>query len=949
MSISYNYGLVFLSLILAVTASYAALSIASRVPYVERKMLWLWIAGGSTSMGLAIWSMHFVGMLAFHIDIPLAYDIPLTGLSILYAIAATVVALLVVRVEHHVLTAQIIATLCMGTGIAAMHYTGMAALKIMPGIIYNRYLFTLSLIIAYAASFIALQLFFTQAQHHNNSFQLYNQKRLYASFLMGIAIAGMHYTGMQAAIFSPDSICGAIGSGFDSGVISIMIIFGVMLIILMTLLILLLDSKFSDNRRLAESKNLFRKVLNSAPQGMLLIDQHGLIQQVNRSMLELSGFTLAELVGHPIELLVPQHIRSRHAGLREKFFHQLDSRFELKSNNLASVRKDGSEYPVEVSLTPMQTANIRYILVTLVDISQRKILEQELSQRQNDLIDANQRIMLATDSAEIGIWEYNLIDQSMIWDDWMYRLYGFQPNNQPLTYQDWEKRVYPEDVENMRSQIKQAVNGTKPLDTSFRILVDDDQLHWIKAYGTLITDESGKPVRMTGINQDITDKILDQELIWQQANFDPLTSLPNRKLFHELLDQEIKTAHRYQESVWMLFLDLDGFKEINDTLGHHAGDELLIQVANRIQSELREADIVARLGGDEFVVIISHTEDNSLIDLVASKLIDSVAQSYTLGSSVVHISTSIGIANYPHDAGNADDLLKYADQSMYVSKKGGKNRISYFTPEFQELALKRIQITADLHRAIAHSEFELYYQPIIDLSSGRIHKAEALIRWKHPDKGMMSPDTFIPIAEETGIICDIGSMVFDLALQQIQTWLPQLDDEFQLSINMSPFQLKIAPEKYQDWTQKLNQYSVSGKQIVIEITEGLLLKSDKLVSDRLQQYRRAGVEIAIDDFGTGYSSLAYIKEFNIDYLKIDQSFTRNLFPGSKELALSETIVVMAHKLGLQVIAEGVETQPQLDLLTAMNCDYGQGYLFSKPLPANEFAQSFITGEIQPNR
>ncbi len=941
MDVDYNYGLVILSLLLAIAASYAGLSIASRIPHVERRVIWLWIVGGAISLGLAIWSMHFVGMLAFHIDIPLAYDIPLTGLSMLYAIAATTIAMFVVGSGFRNIYTLSLATFFMGSGIAAMHYTGMDALKILPAIIYKPYLFNLSLMIAYFASFIAMRLFFSQVDVASRSFQLYDPKRLLAAIVMGFAIAGMHYTAMAAAIFPADAICAAVEHGLDSGIMSLLTVLGVILIILTTLLVLLLDTKYTDNKQLQESEKRFRQVLNSAPQGMMVIDQQGNIEQVNRSMLKLSGYRYRELMGQPVEKLVPDNSRQQHIEMRSDFFDRAESRVNLTGPDIFAQRKDGSCFPVEITLTPMYIDATRYILATVTDISDRQVLERELAYRQRELLEANQRIVIATDSAEIGIWEYNLIDRTLFWDDWMYRIHDLPQTAQSITYHDWKKTLHPEDVEFIQNEIQLASRGDKVLDIQYRIIKQDDQIAWIKANGTLLNNNAGQPERMIGITQDITHKILNEELIWRQANFDPLTLLPNRKLFHELLEQEIKEAHREQDNLWVLFLDLDGFKEINDTLGHHAGDELLVKVAQRIQHCVREADVVARLGGDEFVVIISHCDDLSQVDKVASKLIQTIAESYALEPGVVHISTSIGIANYPNDASNANDLLMFADQSMYVSKQSGKNRISYFTPEFQESALKRLQISAMLHQAIAQSQFELYYQPIIDLQTGNIHKAEALIRWNHPEKGQINPDGFIPIAEESEIILDLGEWIFEQAFRQLQSWLPKLHPSFQLSINMSPNQIKVASSRYADWTEKLVQYDLKGEHIVIEITEGLLLKSDQIVNQKLTHYRDHGVQIAIDDFGTGYSSLAYLKDFNIDYLKIDRSFTSSLKPGSSEHALSETIVVMAHKLGLKVIAEGIETPQQLAMLQQMHCDYGQGYLISRPLPASEFEQIYI--------
>jgi len=462
----------------------------------------------------------------------------------------------------------------------------------------------------------------------------------------------------------------------------------------------------------------------------------------------------------------------------------------------------------------------------------------------------------------------------------------------------------------------------------------------VSLHGTPIFE--GKTIKGSVVTfRDITEQKKTEEVIWQQANYDPLTLLPNRNYLQRILEDHIKQAQRHTHQVWVFFLDLDAFKEVNDVLGIKKGDELLILVAKRIQSTLRQSDVVARLGGDEFVIILSEMSEPGDIDKIASSLLDKVSKNYTLENDEISITASIGIANYPNDAGNAMDLLKYSDQSMSVAKSEGKNRYTYFTPELQYASKIRIQIIADLRKAIANNEFQLYYQPIVNLDNGQIHKAEALIRWMHPEKGIISPAGFIPIAEETDIICDIGSWIFDHAFKQLQTWQPLLSSDFQLSINMSPLQLKNRDEKYNQWLDNLNHPPLSGANIVLEITEGLLIKDEPIVNKRLLEYRDSGIQVAIDDFGTGYSSLSYLKEFDIDYLKIDQSFVRNLKPGSREESLSEAIIVMAHKLDLKVIAEGIETEQQLKQLKSMGCDYGQGYYFSKPSPANEFEKMFL--------
>jgi EAL domain-containing protein (putative c-di-GMP-specific phosphodiesterase class I) len=320
---------------------------------------------------------------------------------------------------------------------------------------------------------------------------------------------------------------------------------------------------------------------------------------------------------------------------------------------------------------------------------------------------------------------------------------------------------------------------------------------------------------------------------------------------------------------------------------------------------------------------------------VAQDILQKLATPFQLGDEVVYISASIGITLYPEDATTIESLLKNADQAMYAAKNQGRNRCSYFTPSMQEMVIARMQIANDLHHALADNQFWIAYQPIVELATGFIHKAEALIRWSHPKKGLISPATFIPVAEDTRLIIDIGEWVFHQAAQQVKLWR-ELHPTFQISVNKSPVQFHNEKQAHIAWYDYLAELGLPGQSIAVEITEGLLLDASALVVDRLLEFRNEGIQVSLDDFGTGYSALSYLKKFDIDYIKIDQSFTRNLAVGSYDMVLCEAIIVMAHKLGIRVIAEGVETEEQKNLLIAAECDYAQGYYFSRPVSAEDF-------------
>ncbi len=458
-----------------------------------------------------------------------------------------------------------------------------------------------------------------------------------------------------------------------------------------------------------------------------------------------------------------------------------------------------------------------------------------------------------------------------------------------------------------------------------------------------ILDEDDSVHRYVALFSDITEKKKSEELIWRQANFDMLTGLPNRRMFLDRLEQEIKKAHRAGQPMALMFLDLDRFKEINDTLGHDMGDILLKEASRRLSSCVRESDTVARLGGDEFAIVLGELDDPGNVERVAREILMKLAEPFQLGIETAYISASIGITLYPEDATACEALLKNADQAMYDAKRQGRNRTGYFTPSMQATAQSRMRLANDMRVALAEKQFRLVYQPIVELANGRIRKAEALIRWDHPSRGLVSPAEFIPICEDTGMIDDICEWVFHEAARQAGQWQATHHAEFQISINISPTRFHRNDGFHDTWLKHLKKLGLPGQSIAVEITEGLLLDASASVTEQLLALRDMGIQVSLDDFGTGYSSLSYLKKFDIDYLKIDQSFVRNLAPASDDLALCQAIIVMAHKLGLKVIAEGVETEAQLTLLSAAGCDYGQGYLFSRPVPAEVFEAMLMRG------
>ena len=436
--------------------------------------------------------------------------------------------------------------------------------------------------------------------------------------------------------------------------------------------------------------------------------------------------------------------------------------------------------------------------------------------------------------------------------------------------------------------------------------------------------------------RDISERKHAETVIWNQANFDSLTSLPNRNLFLQKLEHEMHACDRSNLSLALLYIDLDRFKDVNDTLGHDMGDLLLVEISSRLKKTLREIDTVSRLSGDEFTVILGQIDDPLSVQPLCQQLLDELARPYQLDNEKVFLTASIGVTFYPQDTKDIEVLQRSGDQAMYAAKGNGRNSFHFFTPELQERAVRKRKMIKDLRDAMRQQQFEIYYQPIVDMNNNRLAKAEALLRWHHPESGMVSPSVFIPIAEESGLIADIGNWVFYSAAEQASRWRDQFDIDFQVSINTSPLQWIDEAAAMSQWFSHLKQIGLSGQAIAVEITEGLLMDANDKITNRLLDFRDAEVQVSIDDFGTGYSSLSYLKQFDIDYLKIDQSFVRNLDHDNNDLALCEAIIVMAHKLGINVIAEGVESETQSQLLKDFGCDFGQGYLYSRPVAASDF-------------
>ncbi len=505
----------------------------------------------------------------------------------------------------------------------------------------------------------------------------------------------------------------------------------------------------------------------------------------------------------------------------------------------------------------------------------------------------------------------------------------------------WLQTIHDEDRERVRLARKTfAPLGT--YDIEYRLQHVDGTVRWIHDRAFPVRDIHGKIYRIAGIADDITERKQAREHLAQLAHYDSLTGLPNRVLFLDRLRQAIAQARRSQWIVGVLFLDLDRFKLVNDTLGHSAGDLLLKQVSTRLTQALRPSDTVGRLSGDEFAMIVSELAESQHAGVVAQKLIDALKTPFDLNGNEVFMTASMGITLFPSDGDNIEKLLRDADAAMYSAKSLGRNNYQFYTAEMNQRATEKLQLEISLRHAIERKEFVLHYQPKIDIASGTIAGVEALLRWLSPERGLVAPDRFIPLLEETGMIVAVGNWVARAACMQIRDWRNAGVNAVPIAINLSARQLR-QPGFGSMLEQAMAEFDVPANMIEIEITESSLMENPEQAIVALSELHALGIHLSADDFGTGYSSLGYLKRLPLHTLKIDRSFVNDITIDPDDTTIAKAIITLAHSLGLKVVAEGVETEQQLTFLRDNRCDEAQGYLFSRPLPADDCARMLATG------
>lgn len=574
------------------------------------------------------------------------------------------------------------------------------------------------------------------------------------------------------------------------------------------------------------------------------------------------------------------------------------------------------------------------------DVLLTKVRTQiSLKRAQAALRDAEERYAIAARGANDGLWDWNLQNGDVYYSPRWLEMLGLTSASVTNRPEQWFSRVHAEDRHRVRGELDAHCRGeTDHFEVELRMLHEDGGFRWMLCRGLAVRDGEGRAIRIAGSLTDITEgKVADA-----------LTGLPNRLLFMDRLRRAINRYATDKKQIFaVLYLDIDNFKVVNDSLGHGSGDELLIAVAQRIENCVRSSEaLVARLGGDEFAVLLEGIRDVDEAITTAERAIEMSAKPFSFNGRDIFASISVGIAIGRDESVNADDLLREADTAMYQAKSSGRNRYQTFDPNMLEQVTKRLEVESDLRRALDRGELQLYYQPIVSLETGRISAFEALVRWMHPTYGLVSPDQFIGIAEETGLIVQLGTWVLREACRQLAEWQKRGDPDLTVSVNVSSRQLS-SQEFVKIVENAISKYGIRAQTLKLEITESTIMENPEAGTQILRELRALGVRVGIDDFGTGYSSLSSLHHLPLDVLKVDRSFVMKMDESPEHLAIVRTIMALAESLNLSVIAEGIETDGQRDQLGEMGCQYGQGYFFSHPVGGEQVDD--LLGQTWPGR
>ncbi len=712
---------------------------------------------------------------------------------------------------------------------------------------------------------------------------------------------------------------------------------------------------------LQEREQRLRGILENVADAIITINMRGEVVAFNKAAENIFGYEAREVLGHNVSMLIGgvhaahhDEYMARYRDTGEKKIVGVPGREELGR------RKSGEEFPLELSVTELHHGSKRFFTGVVRDITQRKEADEEIRKARDQLEtrvaertrELTQEILerqRAEDKLRLAGEVIEALTEGVVIIDPDFRISSVNPAYTEISGYDVEEVIGRYPINHtalsqggaMFDEMWSGLEHRGSWEGEFWNLRKNGEEYAERLSVTAITNATGEVMQFAAIISDITKRKQDEERILYQANYDSLTGLPNRSLFLDRLTQALSNMERSEKNLALLFIDLDGFKLVNDTLGHDVGDMLLKEAAKRLGTCVRTGDTVARLGGDEFTIIMPNLDDPKNAPLVAQRVLDSLGRAFLLGGHEAFVSGSIGITVFPDDAKDAQELLKNADAAMYRAKEEGKANYQYFTVDMNEQVQERMVFKNGLSKALENGEFHLLYQPKLDLKSNRVTGAEALMRWESPDLGLVSPVKFIPLLEETGLVIEVGEWALQTACHQHREWMKAGLTPIKVAVNLSARQLR-EPSFVDIVKSVLKKNDLPPSAIEIEITESMLMSDAPNIVAALEDLHDFGVHISMDDFGTGYSSLSYLKRFPIDTIKIDRSFVNEIHVDADDAEIIHTIINMGHTLNRKIIAEGVETEEQLDILKAYRCDEIQGYYFSEPLMPKDFTD-FVKG------
>jgi diguanylate cyclase (GGDEF)-like protein/PAS domain S-box-containing protein len=698
------------------------------------------------------------------------------------------------------------------------------------------------------------------------------------------------------------------------------------------------DRKRSDFK-LETSLSLLQATIESTADGILAVDSQGKVVTFNNKfaqMWQVPNFLLDSTYNNQILECGTNHLKYPEKFLKSS--KELSDKPEAESFDIIEF-KDGRIF--ECYSLPQRTGGkITGRVFSFRDVTERLRGEEALRK-------SEERFNLLTRATNDAVWDLDLLKEELWWSAEFNKLFGYEvTQNQIIELEFWYEQIHPEERERVIAKFNNTIAGNAEYwleEYSFRCA--DGRYIFVLDRGYIIRDESGKAVRAIGTMMDITQRKQAEEIIRYQAVYDQLTGLPNRILFNERLSSSLRQFKNSKKTLAVMFLDLDRFKKINDTLGHAAGDRLLEVFAARISDTLRSTDTVSRWGGDEFTVLLPNINSPEDAVRTAQRIQENLKPVFKLGEQSLHITCSIGIALYPDDGEDAETLVKNADAALYRAKEKGRNNYQFYNSTINPQGSELLILESKLHDAPGQGEFEVYYQPRVNITTWKIQGMEALLRWHHPELGLIYPNTFIPIAEENGLIVSIGEWVLETACKQNKAWQDALQPDLRIAVNFSARQFQQC-NLLQMVSDCLERTGLDPKYLELEITESTAMQDMEYTKDVLTQLQNMGVQIALDDFGTGYCSLSYLKNFPLNILKIDKSFISGLTHDPSERAIANAVATLGRDLNLSVVAEGVETKEQLECLRSLHCQEIQGYYFSPALSTNDASKLLVNSLLK---